>query len=68
MDEQISALIELAKVSPTVFIAIIAWKVWREMKDIALAFLRGQEQIKRAIIVSNPETARIFDEDTLRKA
>jgi len=43
------------------------YQIWREAKSTARQFLVGQEQIKRAIIVSNPETARIFDEIPLKQ-
>lgn len=46
----------------------LLYQVWREQRFTNDALVRGQEQIKRAIVVSNPETARIFDEDPLKGA
>lgn len=49
-----------------VALAFLAWRIWLQFKDLLVALVRGQEQIKRAIVVSNPETARIFDEEVLQ--
>lgn len=67
MTDEVSTIIEIAKLSPTTVLAVIAWKIWVQVREMAREFLRSQEQIKRAIIVSNPETARIFDEVPLTK-
>lgn len=48
-----------------VALAVLAWRIWLQFKDLLVSLWRGQEQIKRAIIVSNPETARIFEETPL---
>jgi hypothetical protein len=37
------------------------YQIWRDARKWAEQFSDSQERIQRAIIVSNPETARIFD-------
>ena len=49
-----------------VALAVLAWRIWLQFKELLVGLVRGQEQIKRAIIVSNPETARIFEEEPLK--
>lgn len=41
------------------------YQIWRDARRWAAQFADGQERIKRAIIVSNPEAARVFDEKPL---
>lgn len=69
MDE-LNGLLELLKNggnAATIGLLYFAWKVAGGLKELLQDLHAGQEQIKRAIIVSNPETARIFEETQLKK-
>lgn len=44
----------------------LLYQVWREQRWTNANLRDSLEKIKRAVIVSNPETARIFEEAPLR--
>lgn len=63
--DQLFTLISKGGNVAMVALAFLAWRIWLQFKELLVRLVLGQEQIKRAIIVSNPQTARIFDEKPL---